>query len=50
VAVEAPMARPLGTSAQTIDHARLLLIDLDTNEGVSGRAYLFCYLQAAAAG
>ncbi len=50
VAVEAPMARPLGTSAQTIDHARLLLIDLDTNEGVTGRAYLFCYLQAAAAG
>ena len=44
------MARPLGTSAQTIDHARLLLIDLDTNEGVSGRAYLFCYFQAAAAG
>ena len=25
-------------------------IDLDTNEGVTGRAYLFCYLQAAAAG
>jgi len=43
------MARPLGTSAQTIDHARLL-IDLETHEGVSGRAYLFCYLQAAAAG
>ena len=44
------MARPLGTSAQTIDHPSLLLIDLDTHEGVSGRAYLFCYLQAAAAG
>ena len=44
------MARPLGTSAQTIDHANLLLIDLNTNEGMIGRAYLFCYLQAAAAG
>ena len=44
------MARPLGTSAQAIDHARLLLIDLDTHEGVTGRAYLFRYLQAAAAG
>ncbi len=49
VAVAVPMARPLGTSAQTIDHATLLLIDLDTHEGVTGRAYLFCYLQAAAA-
>jgi len=49
VAVEVPMARPLGTSAQTIDRATLLLIDLDTREGVTGRAYLFCYLQAAAA-
>jgi mandelate racemase len=49
VGVELPMARPLGTSAQTIDHASLLLIDLDTNEGVTGRAYLFCYLRVAAA-
>jgi mandelate racemase len=49
VGVELLMARPLGTSAQTIDHASLLLIDLDTSEGVTGRAYLFCYLRAAAA-
>ena len=43
------MARPLGTSAQTIRHAPLLLIDLDTAEGVTGRAYLFCYLPAVSA-
>ncbi len=43
------MARPLGTSAQTIRHAPLLLIDLDTAEGVTGRAYLFCYLPAVPA-
>ena len=49
VGVELPMARPLGTSAQTLDRASLLLIDLDTHEGVTGRAYLFCYLKAAAA-
>jgi mandelate racemase len=49
VGVEVPMARPLGTSAQTLDRASLLLIDLDTHEGVTGRAYLFCYLKAAAA-
>jgi mandelate racemase len=44
------MARPLGTSAQTIRTAPLLLIDLETEEGVTGRAYLFCYTKAAAAG
>jgi len=43
------MARPLGTSAQTIRRAPLLLIDLDTAEGITGRAYLFCYLPAVPA-
>src|SRR5512144_1280276 len=47
--VAVPMARPLGTSAQTIRHAPLLLIDLDTAEGIAGRAYLFCYLPAVPA-
>jgi hypothetical protein len=47
-AVAVPMARPLGTSAQRIDIAPLLLIDLDTDEGVSGHAYAFCYLQSIA--
>lgn len=39
------MARPLGTSAQTMRTAPLLLIDPETEEGVTGRAYLFCYLR-----
>ena len=43
------MARPLGTSAQTIRRAPLLLIDLETAEGITGRAYLFCYLPAVPA-
>lgn len=43
------MARPLGTSAQTIRTAPLLLIDLQTEEGVTGRSYLFCYVKMAAA-
>jgi mandelate racemase len=43
-----PMKRPLGTSAQTITHAALLLVDLDTNEGVRGHAYAFCYLPSVA--
>ena len=43
------MTYALGTSRATITRAPLLLIDLDTEEGVTGRAYLFCYLPAAAA-
>jgi mandelate racemase len=42
------MKLPLGTSAGTIRSAPLLLIDVETEEGVTGRAYLFCYLAAAA--
>ncbi|MGB5080915.1 MAG: enolase C-terminal domain-like protein [Burkholderiales bacterium] len=48
IGVEVPMKLPLGTSAGTIRSAPLLLIDLQTEEGVTGRAYLFCYLPAAA--
>ncbi len=46
--VEVPMKLPLSTSAGTIRSAPLLLIDLETEEGVTGRSYLFCYLSAAA--
>src|SRR5712671_342986 len=49
VGVEVPMTFALGTSRATITRAPLLLIDLDTEEGVTGRAYLFCYLPGAAA-
>ena len=42
------MKLPLGTSAGTLRTAPLLLIDLETEEGVTGRSYLFCYLPAAA--
>src|ERR1700722_1374484 len=47
VAVEVPMARPLGTSAQTMRTAPLLLIDLETEEGITGHTYLFCYTRMA---
>ena len=43
VPVSVPMARPLGTSADTIRSAHLILIDLVTEEGVIGRSYVFCY-------
>ena len=47
-AVKLPMKRPLGTSARTIDTACLLLVDLLTAEGITGRAYAFCYLPSIA--
>lgn len=40
---EVPLTIPLGTSAATVSAAPLLLIDLHTEEGVTGSAYLFCY-------
>ncbi len=40
-AVSAPMKRPLPTSIATLSEAGLLLIDLQTDEGLVGRAYLF---------
>jgi len=48
VGVEVPMTYALGTSRGAITRAPLLLIDLKTEEGVTGRAYLFCYVRAAA--
>ena len=47
VGVEVPMTYALGTSRGTITKAPLLLIDLDTEEGVTGRTYLWCYFPAA---
>jgi mandelate racemase len=45
--VEVPLNFVLGTSAVAIRKAPLLLLDLETEEGVTGRTYLFCYLPAA---
>ncbi|HEX8666424.1 MAG TPA: enolase C-terminal domain-like protein [Beijerinckiaceae bacterium] len=47
-AVEVPMTFALGTSAATIRAAPLLLVDLDTEEEVTGRAYLFAYRRSGA--
>ena len=46
--VEVPLNFILGTSADAIRVAPLLLIDVETEEGVTGRSYVFCYLRAAA--
>ncbi|OWT57546.1 enolase C-terminal domain-like protein [Candidimonas nitroreducens] len=46
--VKVPMRFPLGTSAATVTSAPLLLVDLQTQEGVIGRSYLFCYRDSGA--
>ncbi|HET9718088.1 MAG TPA: enolase C-terminal domain-like protein [Pseudolabrys sp.] len=46
--VQVPLNFVLGTSATAVREAPLLLVDLNTEEGITGRTYLFCYLPAAA--
>jgi mandelate racemase len=48
IPVEVPMRHVLGTSRGTVRAAPLLLVDLETHEGITGHAYLFCYVRAAA--
>src|SRR3989442_916176 len=47
VGVEVPMTYALGTSRGTMTRAPLLLIDLDTEEGITGRSYIWGYFPAA---
>jgi mandelate racemase len=46
-AVRLPMRRPLATSGGAITTVPLVLVDLETEEGVSGCAYLFCIYDGA---
>ena len=48
VAVLVPLTFPLGTSAATVRDAPMLLVDLETEEGIVGRSYLFCYRPSGA--
>jgi mandelate racemase len=41
-AVDVPMRRPLETSGGVVGTAALVLIDLRTEEGITGRSYIFC--------
>jgi mandelate racemase len=47
VGVNVPMTYALGTSRGTMTAAALLLIDLETEEGITGRSYLWGYFPAA---
>ena len=48
VPVLIPMTFALGTSAARVTEAPLLLIDFETEEGITGRTYLFCYRPSGA--
>ena len=47
-AVEVPMRYLLGTSADAIRTAPLLLVEVETEEGITGRSYVFCYRRSGA--
>lgn len=45
--VNVPMQRPLYTSGGAVEIAPLVLLDLETEEGVTGRSYIFTYTSRA---
>ena len=47
-AVEVPLRYVLGTSAATVKAAPLLLVDVHTEQGITGRSYVFCYRRSGA--
>lgn len=47
--VVAPLVRPVRTAVGTISAAPLVLIDIETQQGVKGRSYVFAYTPAALA-
>jgi len=44
-AVTVPVARPVRTAIGAIESAPLVLIDMVTAEGITGRAYIFAYIR-----
>jgi len=42
-AVDAPLANPIRTAVGEVPSAPLVLLDIATEEGVTGRSYLFAY-------
>lgn len=45
--VDVPLDPPVQTSGGEIRVAPLVLVDLETEEGITGRSYVFCYAAAA---
>jgi mandelate racemase len=47
--VRVPLSRPHATAGGTVSEAPLVLVDLMTDEGITGSAYVFCYTPLALA-
>jgi hypothetical protein len=41
--VNVPLARPHPTASGVVSSAPLVLMDLETDQGLTGHAYVFCY-------
>ena len=48
IPVELPLRYVLGTSAATVRAAPLLLVEVLTEQGITGRSYVFCYRRSGA--
>ena len=46
-AVVVPLQRPMRTAMGVIPSSPLVLIDVETSEGVCGSAYIFTYIELA---
>ena len=46
--VKVPLRFSLGTAVAVVNKVPLLLVDLETAEGITGRSYLFCYTSSGA--
>jgi hypothetical protein len=47
VSVNVPLARPHPTAGGVLESAPLVLLDLETDHGLVGRSYVFCYTSIA---
>jgi mandelate racemase len=45
--VKVPLARPHPTASRLASSAPLVLMDLETDQGLTGHAYVFCYIPIA---
>jgi mandelate racemase len=45
--VNVPLARPHPTASGIVESAPFVLVDLETDQGLTGRSYLFCYTSIA---
>lgn len=45
--VNVPLSRPHPTASGVVESAPLVLVDLETDQGLTGRSYVFCYTSIA---